>query len=82
MSSGAWLAASAVYAALAARPPPPDTLDLLNRYLTLESDAVERQGGSVADLFGDGVFAFFGAPVTHPDDRSGRFAPPSPSRRR
>ena len=47
---------------------PRTTLDLLNRYLTVVSDAVERHGGTVADLLGDGVFAFFGAPVIHADD--------------
>ena len=56
------------YTALAAEHAPEETLDLLNRYLTAASDAVERQGGTVADLLGDGVFAFFGAPVQHPDD--------------
>ena len=57
----------------ATRPWPPsirpkETLELLNRYLTVVSDAVERHGGTVADLLGDGVFAFFGAPVMHSDD--------------
>ncbi|HSS36408.1 MAG TPA: response regulator [Patescibacteria group bacterium] len=56
------------YTALAAEHPPEETLDLLNRYLTAVSDAVERHGGTVADLLGDGVFAFFGAPVMHSDD--------------
>jgi adenylate cyclase len=56
------------YTALAADHPPEETLDLLNRYLTVVSDAVEGQGGTVADLLGDGVFAFFGAPVMHSDD--------------
>ena len=56
------------YTALAAEHPPEATLDLLNRYLTVVSDAVERHGGTVADLLGDGVFAFFGAPVMHSDD--------------
>ncbi len=56
------------YTALAAEHPPEETLDLLNRYLTVVSDAVEVQAGTVGDLLGDGVFAFFGAPVTHPDD--------------
>jgi adenylate cyclase len=56
------------YTALAAEHPPEETLDLLNRYLTVVSDAVEQHGGTVADLLGDGVFAFFGAPVTHADD--------------
>ena len=44
------------------------TLDLLNRFLTIVSDAVERQGGTVADFIGDGVVAFFGAPIGHSDD--------------
>lgn len=56
------------YTALAAEHPPEATLEILNRYLTVVSDAVERHGGTVADLLGDGVFAFFGAPVMHSDD--------------
>ena len=56
------------YTAMAAEQPPETTLDLLNRYLTVVSDAVERHGGTVADLLGDGVFSFFGAPVMHSDD--------------
>lgn len=56
------------YTALAAEHAPEETLELLNRYLTVVSDAVETQGGTVADLLGDGVFAFFGAPVAHSDN--------------
>ena len=56
------------YTALVADQPPELTLDLLNRYLTVASDAVEVEGGTVADLLGDGIFAFFGAPVMHSDD--------------
>jgi adenylate cyclase len=56
------------YTALASEHPPEETLDLLNRYLTVVSDAVETHGGTVADLLGDGVFAFFGAPVMHSND--------------
>ncbi len=56
------------YTAIAAEHAPEETLDLLNRYLTVVSDAVEAQGGTVADLLGDGVFAFFGAPVAHTND--------------
>ncbi len=56
------------YTALTGDQPPEDTLDLLNRYLTVVSDAVEEEGGTVADLLGDGVFAFFGAPVMHSND--------------
>jgi class 3 adenylate cyclase len=56
------------YTTLAAEQPPEVTLDLLNRYLTMVSDAIEDEGGTVADLLGDGVFAFFGAPSLHADD--------------
>jgi class 3 adenylate cyclase len=56
------------YTALAAQHSPEQALDLLNRYLTTASDAVERYGGTVGDLLGDGVFAFFGAPAMHSDD--------------
>lgn len=56
------------YTALAARHTPEQALDLLNHYLTLVADAVETRGGTVADLLGDGVFAFFGAPVSHDND--------------
>lgn len=56
------------YTALVAEQPPEMTLDLLNHYLTAVSDAVEAEGGTVADLLGDGVFAFFGAPAVHADD--------------
>jgi adenylate cyclase len=56
------------YTALAAEHPPEETLDLLNRYLTVVNDAVETHGGTVADLLGDGIFAFFGAPVMHSND--------------
>lgn len=56
------------YTAIAGQLSPEQALDLLNRYLTTVSDAVEDEGGTVADLLGDGVFAFFGAPAIHSDD--------------
>jgi adenylate cyclase len=56
------------YTAMAAQHSPEQALDLLNRYLTVTSEAVESHGGTVADLLGDGVFAFFGAPVMHSND--------------
>ena len=56
------------YTTLAAQHAAEETLELLNRYLTVVSNAVEHHGGTVADLLGDGVFAFFGAPVRHADD--------------
>jgi len=42
------------YTSLAAEHSPEETLDVLNRYLAVVSDAVETQGGTVADLLGDG----------------------------
>lgn len=56
------------FTALAAEHEPEETLDLLNRYITVAGDAVDEHGGTVADLLGDGIFAFFGAPVQHDDD--------------
>jgi adenylate cyclase len=56
------------YTAMAAQHSPEQALDLLNRYLSVASEAVESHGGTVADLLGDGVFAFFGAPVMHSND--------------
>jgi len=56
------------YVSLTERHTPEQALDLLNRYLAIVTDAVESHGGTVADLLGDGVQAFFGAPITHVDD--------------
>lgn len=56
------------YTQLAASVAPEVALDLLNRYLTIASDAILARGGTVGDLLGDGVFAYFGAPVLHADD--------------
>ena len=54
--------------ALAAEHPPETILDLLNRFLTVATDAVERHEGTVAGFLGDGIIAVFGAPVIHADD--------------
>jgi adenylate cyclase len=56
------------YTAIAAQSRPEDTLNLLNRFLTVTSDAVLERAGTVGDLLGDGVFAYFGAPIVHSDD--------------
>jgi class 3 adenylate cyclase len=56
------------YTSLALRHTPEQALDLLNHYLSVVTDAVEAHGGTVADLLGDGIFAFFGAPIGHVDD--------------
>ncbi|MET0239352.1 MAG: adenylate/guanylate cyclase domain-containing protein [Sphingobium sp.] len=41
---------------------------LLNRYLDTLSDVVLRHGGTIDKFVGDAVVAFWGAPVSRPDD--------------
>ena len=47
---------------------PEDARDLLGAAIARMVEAVERFGGTVKDLAGDGVLALFGAPVAHEDD--------------
>jgi adenylate cyclase len=41
---------------------------LLNRYLDALSDVVLRHGGTIDKFVGDAVVAFWGAPISRPDD--------------
>ncbi|HEX7188582.1 MAG TPA: response regulator [Actinomycetes bacterium] len=47
-------------------------IGVLNRYLTLMSDAILDQGGTLVDYMGDGVMGAFGAPLpsTHHADQA------------
>jgi class 3 adenylate cyclase len=54
--------------AIAERMDPEDWTALIGKALAEMSHTVERFGGTVARLMGDGVLAFFGAPVAHEDD--------------
>lgn len=45
-----------------------DLQALMNEYYRLCTEVVERFGGHVAQLLGDGVFAYFGYPAAHEDD--------------
>jgi adenylate cyclase len=46
---------------------PGAVLDLLNRYLTRVTEAIEAEGGVVDKYIGDAVMALFGAPLVHED---------------
>ena len=46
---------------------PSETIEILNRYLTLMSDAILEAGGTLVAYMGDGIMAVFGAPIEQPD---------------
>lgn len=52
----------------AERMDPEDWREVVSAAHRLVSDAVYRYEGKIAQLLGDGVLAFFGAPTTHEDD--------------
>lgn len=54
--------------ALTAHLDPEDWLTIVNDVHQRISNAIYRYEGVVAQLLGDGVLAFFGAPITHEDD--------------
>jgi class 3 adenylate cyclase/tetratricopeptide (TPR) repeat protein len=54
--------------ALADRMDPEDWSTLIRRVLELMTAPVERYGGSVLRVMGDGMLAVFGAPTAHEDD--------------
>jgi class 3 adenylate cyclase len=47
---------------------PEDWIGIMNRAFELMSKAVYQYEGTIASLNGDGMLAFFGAPVAHEDD--------------
>lgn len=54
--------------AIAERMDPEDWTTIVGEAFTRLNRSVERYGGTVARLMGDGVLAFFGAPTAHEDD--------------
>ena len=54
--------------AIAERMDPEDWTAIVGEAFASMNETVERYGGTVARLMGDGVLAFFGAPVAHEDD--------------
>ena len=53
---------------LADRMDPEDWSGVMRRVIALMAVAVERNGGSVVRVMGDGILALFGAPAAHEDD--------------
>jgi class 3 adenylate cyclase len=47
---------------------PEDWVGVMNRAFDVMSQAIYRYEGTVASLIGDGILAFFGAPIAHEDD--------------
>jgi adenylate cyclase len=47
--------------------PPATVISVLNRYLTLMSDVILDNGGTLVAYMGDGIMAVFGAPIEQPD---------------
>src|SRR5215472_17611643 len=54
--------------AIAERLDPEDWTSLVGDAFGCMNSTIERYGGTIARLMGDGVLAFFGAPVAHEDD--------------
>ena len=56
------------FTSLSARLSPHEVLEILNRYFERMLDIIEHYRGTVDELQGDGILAFFGAPWAAPDD--------------
>jgi class 3 adenylate cyclase len=55
------------YTRFAEQGDPAWVMDVLNGYLARMTDIIVAHGGTVNEIMGDGIVAFFGAPVAHPD---------------
>ena len=51
------------FTSIASRLDPHDVIDILNRYLGRMVDILTRYRGTVDEFQGDGILAFFGAPL-------------------
>ncbi|MBI2203667.1 MAG: HAMP domain-containing protein [Candidatus Rokubacteria bacterium] len=56
------------FTALASALPPKDVLEILNRYLARMVAVIQKHRGTVDEIQGDGILAFFGAPLGAADD--------------
>ena len=49
--------------------PPHEVIDILNRYLERMVDTIQTYRGTIDEFQGDGILAFFGAPLAAEDDQ-------------
>jgi class 3 adenylate cyclase len=56
------------FTTLASHLSPHEVIDILNRYLERMIDIISRHRGTVDEFQGDGILAFFGAPLSAADD--------------
>ncbi len=55
------------FTAMSEKLPPTEVVEILNRYLTLISDCILRNGGTLDKFIGDAAMAFWGAPLEQED---------------
>ncbi len=59
------------FTAMSERINPDDLIRMLNHYLEVMTDAIQKRGGTIIEFIGDGILAIFGAPrssETHAED--------------
>ena len=47
--------------------PPASVVEMLNNYFGVMTDTIDQYHGIVNEFYGDGILAFFGAPLSRPD---------------
>jgi adenylate cyclase len=58
------------FTSLSERLEPEEVTEIMNKALTIQSDAVQKYGGMVDKYIGDAMMAIFNAPIDLPDHRS------------
>ncbi len=57
------------FTSMSSRLPPHEVIDILNRYLERMVDIIQTYRGTIDEFQGDGILAFFGAPLAAEDDQ-------------